>query len=83
MFFFSRHKTTSRSPFILGANQENWGGIERIQMIRREDRDHRLATYTTLAEEALNALGKSRMLLNCQMDCMASQDKFNFQRRGC
>lgn len=56
MFFFSRHKTTSRSPFILGDNQENWGGIEPIQTIRREDRDHRLATYTTLAEEALNAL---------------------------
>lgn len=56
MFFFSRHKTTSRSPFILGANQESWGCIEPIQTIRREDRDHRLATYTTLAEEAYNAV---------------------------
>lgn len=56
MFFFCYHKATSRAPFILGANQENWGGLEPIQAIRREDRDHRLATYATLVEEAFNAL---------------------------
>ena len=56
MFFLCYHKATSRAPFILGANQETWGGLEPIQMIRRENRDHMLATYSTLVEEAFNAL---------------------------
>lgn len=59
MFFLCHHMTTSRAPFIVGASQENWVGIESIKDIRRSDRDHRVARYATLAEESYTALRKA------------------------
>ena len=62
MFFLCYHKATSRAPFILGANQESWGGLEPIQTIRREDRAHRqvrVSIYTCVKTFQEVTIGKN------------------------